>query len=426
MEKRLYPRLGERCIVETLENGMTVCVVPRPEFSKSYAMCAVNYGGMDGAFLLNGQRLETPAGIAHYLEHKMFDLPSGNALQQFTAQGASPNAFTSTDITAYYFECAEGFETHFKTLLKLVTTPYFTAESVEKERGIIGQEIQMIEDNPSWRIYHNLMQALYVHHPARESVAGSLASIARITPELLYQCHRAFYQPSNMVLCAVGNVDPRWVIATARLLLPAEKRPCAQKCSAPEEPSTVCRPLVEEQMEVSAPNLFLGFKAQPHGKGAEHLRMQMIGDIAGSILCGNASPLYSRLYDKGLINHSFGVDYNVEPGAAFLLCGGESSDPDAVAAAILEEGERIRREGLADAAFQSAKRASYGARVRALNSFEHAAIQLARGVFQGYDYYEFAQLYDSITREDVCAFLERTVTSDRAAMSVIRPLGAQQ
>ena len=192
MEKRTFEKLGETLYTEVLENGLTVQVVPKPEFGKSYAFFATRYGGMDTKFELDGKWYDTPAGIAHYLEHKMFDTEDGNALQDLAANGASPNAFTSNAITGYYFESTEKFEENLRILLSFVSIPYFTKESVEKEQGIIGQEIRMIEDEPEWRVYMALVESLFQHHPVHTSVAGTVESISHITHETLYACHKAF------------------------------------------------------------------------------------------------------------------------------------------------------------------------------------------------------------------------------------------
>ena len=206
-EKTVYPRIGEEVIRTTLENGLPVFVVPKKDYRRKYAMFATRYGGMDMRFQLNGQWLDTPAGIAHYLEHKMFDTEAGNALQELAKNGAEPNAFTSNAITCYYFDSTEKFYENLEILLSFVSVPYFTEESVEKEQGIIAQEINMIEDNPEWQVYKRLMQALYHTSPARTSVAGSVESIRQITAQTLYDCHKAFYTPSNMCLVVVGDVD---------------------------------------------------------------------------------------------------------------------------------------------------------------------------------------------------------------------------
>ena len=192
MNQSFYKRLGESVHRETLPNGLQICVVPKPGYAKKYAFFATRYGGMDTRFRLGGKWLDTPMGIAHYLEHKMFDTPDGNALQTLSATGASPNAFTSTAITGYHFSCTDRFWENLRILLEFVSVPYFTKESVEKEQGIIGQEIRMIEDNPDWQVFHMLLEALYKNHPVRNSVAGSVESIAEITAETLYSCHEAF------------------------------------------------------------------------------------------------------------------------------------------------------------------------------------------------------------------------------------------
>ena len=222
MDKKLYPRIGEEVIWVTLDNGLPVCIVPKKGFSRKYALFATRYGGMDMRFRLNGQWLDTPAGIAHYLEHKMFDTEDGNALQELAMNGAEPNAFTSNAITCYYFDSTEKFYENLEILLSFVSVPYFTDESVEKEQGIIGQEIGMIEDNPEWQVYKQLMQSLYHTSPARTPVAGSVESIREITAQTLYDCHRAFYTPANMCLVVVGDVEPQQVLDIARRVLPKD------------------------------------------------------------------------------------------------------------------------------------------------------------------------------------------------------------
>lgn len=422
MQQMKYPRLGENCWYEKLENGLSVYVIKRPGFEKQYAFFATSYGGMDMRYQFDGQWQDSPAGVAHYLEHKMFDTKEGNALQALSANGASPNAYTSAEITAYHFECTEGFEANLRTLLSFVSVPYFTAESVAKEQGIIGQEIRMMEDNPGWRLFHNLLTGLYDHHPLRVTVAGSEESISHITAETLYTCHKAFYHPGNMVLCVAGDVDPNRVAAIARMVLPANSHGKTVKDHGQPEEMKAAAPYTEEAMPVSAPNFFLGFKAEPHEMGEGNLRAQLVGELAGELLCGESSPLYETLYNDGLIDKSFGIAYEDYPDAAFLLMGGESRDPKAVAAAILAEGERIAREGIPAQRFERCRKACYGSRVRVLNSFEHCCNQLAQGEFKGYDYYTFPQVYQSITVKDVEDFLKRVVTQERSSVSVIVPL----
>ena len=423
MNRTQFPRLGETCFETELDNGLTICVIPRPGYLKSYAFFATGYGGMNLRFRTEDGWQDSPAGVAHFLEHKMFDTKEGNALQILTANGASPNAFTMADMTGYYFECTEGFAENLRTLLSFVSQPYFTQESVAKEQGIIGQEIQMIEDNPDWRLYQNLLRALYLNNPLRIPLAGSKNSIAEITADTLYQCHRAFYHPGNMVLCVVGDVDPEQVAAIAQDVLPQERRDRAEKDLGAPEPDAPAERQITEVMAVSSPNFLLGLKARPHPAGEEDLRLQLLGDLAGDILAGESSPLYAKLYSEGLIDKSFLVSYESSPGTAFLMMGGESKQVEPVTEAILDEGARLRREGVNPDLFRRCKKAAYGSRVRALTSMDHVGIRLAAGKLKRYHYYRFADLYDTIALEDIQAFLDGLIRQDCAALSVVTPKG---
>ena len=239
MVSKEYPRIGEKIYHAELPNGLHIYVDRRPEFQKSYAFFATNYGGMDMKFRLDGQWRDTPAGVAHFLEHKMFDTEDGNALQDLAANGASPNAFTSSALTGYYFESTEKFCDNLKILLSFVSIPWFTQESVDKEQGIIGQEIRMVEDDPDNQVFYGLMECLFDHHPIRVPIAGTQESISHITADTLYACHKAFYTPSNMVLTVAGDVEPEEVVRIAREILPKAWRcppPSSSLASRPSPP----------------------------------------------------------------------------------------------------------------------------------------------------------------------------------------------
>ena len=421
MDKKLYPRIGEEVIWETLDNGLPVCIVPKQGFSRKYALFATRNGGMDMRFRLNGQGLDTPAGIAHYLEHKMFDTEDGNALQELAMNGAEPNAFTSNAITCYYFDSTEKFYENLEILLSFVSVPYFTDESVEKEQGIIGQEIGMIEDNPEWQVYKQLMQSLYHTSPARTPVAGSVESIREITAQTLYDCHKAFYTPANMCLVVVGDVEPQQVLDIARRVLPKDSGELIERDYGAEEPTEAARAYAEERMEVSMPSFLVGFKCPPQHGGEEQHRFAAIGELACDVLMGESSPLYARLYSQGLINGSVGAAFDILPGAAYAYAGGDSKDPKAGAEAILAEAQRRVREGVDEDYYKRIVNANFGAALRELNSFESIAVSMAEGRFQGYDPYRFPEIYDSITAADVLAFLRENVTRSHMALSVIAP-----
>jgi len=416
-----YPRLGEKLTRQTLPNGLETVVVHKPLYARKYAFFAARYGGMDLRFRQDGAWLDTPAGIAHYLEHKMFDTEAGSASQTLAQNGASDNAFTSCDMTAYYFECTEKFYENLRILLSFVSVPWFTQESVDKEQGIIAQEIHMTEDDPDWRVYSNLMSCLYKDSPARIPVAGSVESIRQITPQTLYDCHKAFYTPANMILVCVGDIDPERVSAEAESILPRESGPVIPRDYGQEEAPVPAAREARMTMEVSMPMFLAGYKCRPSEGGEAELRQSIIGDLACDVLFGDSSPLYTRLYEEGVINGSLGGNFDMLPGAAYLYVGGDARDPRRVFDEITRQAEKLGREGIGEDFYQQIRRASYGSMIRSLNSFENIAVSMAEGHFRGFDYYRFPEVFESVAKEDVEAFLRENVTPERASLSLIDP-----
>jgi predicted Zn-dependent peptidase len=421
MEKHTYTRLQETIYSDTLPNGLRIYVVPKPGFSKQYAFFATDYGSIDTSFVLDGKKCTSPDGVAHYLEHKMFDMPEGNALQTLSATGASPNAFTSYNMTAYYFSCTSAFEENLRTLLSFVSQGYFTQESVEKERGIISQEIKMYEDSPASRLDENLFRAIYQNHPIRVPIAGTVESIQDITAETLYQCHRAFYDPSNMVLCVAGDVDPEQIRAMALEILPKEPGGVSERSYGEQEPLEPVQQKITQEMEVSMPMFSIGFKCPEIPKGPERFRQEVIGDLTAEILCGESSSLYQRLYEGGLIDSGFSVGYGAIKGLAVMSMSGDSEDPQAVLDAILQEVQRIEQEGVDKALFERLKKSSLGRRIRGLDSFEGICYRLTMADFDGYNYLAFPELYEEITTEDILEMLRTQIRPEQAALSVILP-----
>ncbi len=425
MIQKQYDALGETVWEETLENGLHIFVFPKLDYEKNFAFFATNYGGMDTRFSWEGQWQDTPMGVAHFLEHKMFDTKDGNALQTLSSNGASPNAFTGSALTGYYFEGTEGFYDNLKTLLSFVSEPYFTQESVDKEQGIIGQEIGMIEDNPNWQVYNNLMAALYREHPVRNSVAGSQESIAKISAETLYRCHEAFYHPANMTLCVAGAVDASKVVELARRILPKEGKPPVSRDYGAPETESVQQAKYSMAMEVSTPLFLIGYKLKEETNPADRLRHKLLGELLCETWMGPSSPLYAKLYAEGLINQSFYAAYESYPGAVFLAAGGESRDPAAVQDALLRERDRLVKEGVDDALFRRVKKAAYGNQVRGLNSFEYLCVEQARAYFAQEEIWQFPAIYETIQKEDVEQALQTWIHPDGVALSLITPKGAK-
>lgn len=426
MNERIFPGLCEKIYEDTLPNGLRIKVVPKRGFARSYAFFATDYGSMDTRFRLDGKDYVSPDGVAHYLEHKMFDMPDGNALQKMSQTGASPNAFTSYNITAYHFSCTSMFEENFRTLLQFVSQGYFTQESVEKERGIIAQEIKMYADNPASRVDENLFCAMYQNHPIRVPVAGTVESIQDITAQTLIDCHRAFYDPSNMVLCVVGDVDPRQIHDIALEILPKVPGGASERDYGEKEPAAPNQHTITQEMEVSMPMFSVGFKGAEVPKGPQRLRQEIIGDLAGEILCGESSRLYQEMYESGLIDPGFGVSYSLVRELSMLCLGGDSENPQAVLDAVLQEAQRVVKEGVDEELFLRLKRSAVGRRIRGLDSFEGLCYRLALSDFDDYDYFTFPALYESITAEDVRQLIAREITPEQAVLSVILPKNREE
>ena len=423
MKSYRFPQLDETVYMDTLPNGLRVCVLPRPGFSRKLAYFVTDFGAIHTSFVLEGQKIQTPAGIAHFLEHKMFDLPGGRDVSaELAALGASTNAFTSHDMTAYYIGCTENFEESLRLLLEFVSTPCFSEESVAKEIGIIDQEIGMDADNPDSACFRNLMTAMYREHPIRVEILGGCDDIRKITPELLHQCHRAFYTPGNMMLCVVGDVDADRVAEIAAQMLGDQPRPVGEKLRPWQEDMTVATPFCRDAMEVAMPMFNLGFKCDPTGTGEAAIRQEIIGDLAAEALFGESSALYLKLYEEGIIDSSFGGGFETIDGMAMLLCSGDSEDPEAVREQVLLAAAEIAREGLEEAAFQRMKRSAFGRRVRDLDSFNSTCFRLCAYTLTDFDYFEFPRVYESITIPEIQEFLHRVVRSERCALSVIDPV----
>mgnify|MGYP002510245333 FL=1 len=421
MDQLEYTALGQTVHHCVLPNGLRVYVDARRSYSKQFAFFAVQYGGMNLRFRgEDGEWLDTPAGVAHFLEHKTFDTEDGSALQRMAANGVDPNAFTSASMTGYYFDGVRGFEENLRTLLSFVSVPWFTPESVDKEQGIIAQEIRMCEDDPNDEAYYRLLEAMYTEHPIRTRVAGTVESISRITADTLYQCHRAFYRPGNMVLCAAGDIDPQRVADIAREVLPPEPTTATPAGCGRQEPPEVGARFTRRTMPVSMPLFALGFKGTLPEEGG-CLRQRLVAELTCDVLFSPSAPLYNRLYEQGLLNSSLGSFYSAVPGCSFIVAEGESRDPERVRDEVLKEAARLAAEGIDQELWDRLKKAAYGTMVRRLNSMEDTCIEMAQTWFDGEDYLSFPQVFQSIERTDGEALLREWFVERRTALSIIDP-----
>lgn len=419
-----YSAIGERIYRKVLPNGLTVAVVPREGFQRKRAYFTTNFGSVHTNFELDGREYRVPDGVAHFLEHKLFELPGRDVMAEFATQGANVNAFTSYDMTAYYFSCTQCFEENLRLLLEFVSTPYFEEESVAREQGIIDQEIGGSDDSPESRQFEELMRALYKKHPVNVPILGDKASIRQITPEILHLCHRAFYTPANMILCVVGDVQPERICQLAMEVLGDEYRPAAKKLRDWEED-----PVAGEDrrltLEVAMPCFEMGIKCESAGGGSDFIRQDIIGDLAAEALFGESSSLYLRLYEEGLIDSSFGGGYESVDGCAMLTCGGDSESAFAVRDAILEQARIIAREGIDSADFMRMKRSAMGRRIRDLDNFDSVCFRICAYHAVGFDYFDFPSVYDQVEAKDIQEFIDRMVRRERCAMVLAEPPAEQ-
>ena len=403
-------------------SGLTLLLYPMEGFSSAYAMLTTDYGSVDMAFRTDPQADFTriPAGTAHFLEHKMFENEDGDAFAKYAATGASANAFTSFDKTSYLFGCADHFEESLRILLEFVTTPYFTQQTVSKEQGIIGQEIKMYDDNPDWRVLFNLLKAMYVKHPIAIDIAGTVESIAEITADSLYETYRAFYNLRNVVLTVAGSFSPDAVVRIADEML----RPAPQlqlERDFVQEPEQVAQKRIEQKFPVASPMFALGLKVCP-ADPKTNAANSIVNEIVNEVLAGDASPLYRRLYDSGLINATFDSETDCGKDFSTVIFSGESKDPDRVAREILQEIERIQKEGIDPAAFERGKKAVYGRYIRMLNRPDSIANAMVGAHFSGLGLYDLLEIAANATQEQAQQRLTEDYRTENASLSVISPL----
>lgn len=417
--------LGEEMQYAMHKSGLPVYVFPKKGFSKYYAIYGTAYGSVDRSFVVPGEKEMTvvPDGIAHYLEHKMFEEENGgNAFDRFAMTGASSNAFTSFDMTAYLFSCTDRFYENLDILLDFVNHPYFTEENVAKEQGIIGQEIKMYDDDPEWRVFFNALEAMFHENPVKIDIAGTVESISHITPEILYRCYRTFYNPANMVLVLVGDISMEEAMKYVDKHVDISRSLGKVERPIVEEPKQRVREYAEQKLVVSQPLFRIGFKDNSPGEtGNALLKKEITTEIAVEALVGKSSPLYMELYEEGLIDASFGTEVDAECLYGFTLLGGESKDPKAVYERIKKEIRRCQQEGLCKDAVERAQKCLVSAGIRLFNSVESMGNAFIRRVMNGSDPLGYADLVNAVTYEDVMERLRTHFDTENSVLSVIYP-----
>ncbi len=414
-------RTGDSCVHVKHKSGLDIYIREMPGFSTVYALFGTKYGSVNTTFKLAADEnyTEVPNGIAHFLEHKLFENEDCGVFELFAATGAQCNAYTSFDKTCYLFSCTQNYTENLRILLDFVQKPYFTKENVDKEQGIIGQEICMTNDNPEWRVFFNMLKSMYHSHPIQIDIAGTQESIAKIDADLLYKCYDTFYNLNNMTLSIAGNISEEEVLAICDELL----RPCEDKgleTVFPDEPDTIVQAEITEKNDIGASIFHLGFKCRPDSEN--FLRKEMIATLAVSYLTDASTEMYNRLLSEEIINNSFGGEVFAGEGYFSVIFSGESEYPHKVREALFEEIQRISAEGIDEKMFSRIKKAAYGDLVRQLCNVTAMASAMISSHMAGFKPFDVVDTVSELTAEDVLQFIKSELLSEKTVLSVIEKI----
>ncbi|MDZ5473411.1 pitrilysin family protein [Bacillus sp. 31A1R] len=427
MEKITFEQLQEELYYEKLENGLDVYILPKKGFNKTYATFTTKYGSIDNHFVPLGKEelVKVPDGIAHFLEHKLFEKEDGDVFQQFSRQGASANAFTSFTRTAYLFSSTSNVEQNLDTLMDFVQEPYFTEKTVEKEKGIIGQEITMYDDNPDWRLYFGVIQNMYKNHPVKIDIAGTIESISHITKDMLYECYHTFYHPSNMLLFIVGPVQVEEMMKQVKDNQAKKKFDVKVeiKRQFEDEVQEVAEKKQVLKMNVQTSKCLFGIKAlNVDQSGEQMLKNELSTNVLLDLLFSKSSENYNKLYTEGLIDETFSFDYTQEQGFGFAMIGGDTRDPDRLAEVLQQMVLEVKNGGLlTEESLERTKKKKIGAFLRAINSPEYIANQFTRYAFNEMDLFGVVPTLESISLEDVQNVANEFFAEDRFTVCQVVP-----
>ena len=415
-------KIKEKLYIEKLQNGLTVMIIPKKDVRKKYVIWGTNYGSNDYKFVVPGENSETevPKGVAHFLEHKLFEQENGvNSLDALTALGVNANAYTTNDHTAYLFECTDNFYEALDELMDYVQHPYFTDENVEKEKGIIGQEIMMYDDYPEWKVYLNTLEAMYHNHPVKLDITGTIETISHIDKEILYKCYNTFYNPSNMALVVCGDFNPEELLGEIKKRLIDNKANGEIKRIYPEEPESIVKEKIEQNMEVSIPLFTIGIKdtsKEDNGKVKKHIAIEILLNM----IIGKSSKLYKELYDNGNIYGVPSLDYEFSKGYAHIVISGQSKNPELVYEKIKQEINNIKENGINKEDFDRIKKMIYGDYVKEYNEVADIARMFLADYFKGINSFDYLEEIETINEQYTESILKNLFDEEKMVISVVR------
>ena len=415
--------IKEKCYMEKLENGLQVIIIPKKEIQKKYIIWATKFGSIDNTFIdsTTGEKVVIPDGVAHFLEHKMFEQKNGvDSLYVLMALGLDANAYTTNDHTAYLFECTDHFYEGLDELMDYVQNPYFTDQNVEKEKGIIGQEIGMYDDDPGWQLYINAMDCLYEKNPIKVDTAGTVETISGINPEMLYKCYNTFYHPSNMVLTVVGDFEPEAILAEIKKRLKNNEARGEITRIYPEEKLEINKKYVEKEMEVSLPLFMIGFKDNIKDKYNEVVKRHIAIEIILNMLIGKSSNLYNELYKEGYLLSQPDLEYEFGNEYSHVLIGGQSKDPQKVYEKIAEKIQEMKNNDINVQEFNRIKKKIYGDYAVEYNNVADIGRMFTSDYIKGINSFEYMDKFEEIDAEYAKQVLKEIFTEDKMIMSVIK------
>ena len=415
--------IKEKCYMEKLENGLQVIIIPKKEIQKKYIIWATKFGSIDNTFIdsTTGEKVVIPDGVAHFLEHKMFEQKNGvDSLYVLMALGLDANAYTTNDHTAYLFECTDHFYEGLDELMDYVQNPYFTDQNVEKEKGIIGQEIGMYDDDPGWQLYINAMDCLYEKNTIKVDTAGTVETISGINPEMLYKCYNTFYHPSNMVLTVVGDFEPEAILAEIKKRLKDNEVRGEITRIYPEEKLEINKKYAEKEMEVSLPLFMIGFKDNIKDKYNEVVKRHIAIEIILNMLIGKSSNLYNELYKEGYLLSQPDLEYEFGNEYSHVLIGGQSKNPQKVYEKIAEKIQEMKNNDINVQEFERIKKKIYGDYAVEYNNVADIGRMFTSDYIKGINSFEYMDKFKEIDAEYAKQVLKEIFTEDKMIMSVIK------
>ncbi|MRG85338.1 EF-P 5-aminopentanol modification-associated protein YfmH [Salinibacillus xinjiangensis] len=426
MKVKNIEQFGEQLYYDTLDNGLDVFLLPRNEMEKTYGIFSTKYGSIDQTFTPLGKDEYTtvPDGIAHFLEHKMFEKEEGDIFQQFTKQGASVNAYTSFTRTSYLFSSTENVDENVETLLNFVQEPYFTEETVEKEKGIIAQEIKMYDDQPDWRLFFGMIGTMYQNHPVKIDIAGTVDSIQKITKDDLYTCYETFYHPSNMILFVTGNFEPEAMMKNIKQNQDKKTFRPADEINRkfPDEPTQVAEKEKEIRMPISISKCLVGIKEDPSQLTKENIpKLKLVTQMVYDFLFSKSGAYYEELYQEGLIEEQFDYEIHIEQNFSFSFVGGDTKSPKKLSDKLQSMLLKLKDEEWTEESFERMKRKKLGDLIRRLNSLEGTANHFIDFYQLDLDYFDIYQTLDDMTKDEFESIVKQWISEDRLSTCYVVP-----